>query len=80
MDLRNYLDRLPRGGGADLARRLQTTHVYLCQLANGARRASPAMAMRIQQATDGAVTALDLRPDLAELLRGLRSGGEEAAA
>lgn len=67
--LRLYLDSLPRGGGVKMGRALRIGHVYLCQLASGRRRASPEMAARIERYTRGAVSAVDLRPDLARIFR-----------
>lgn len=51
---------------ADLAQKLGTNPQYLWQIATGwrGRRASPAMAQRIEEATQGEVTKEQLRPDI----------------
>lgn len=74
MNLRDYLKSLPRGGGAELARALGKPHVYLCQIAAGIRRANPGLSLAIERATNGAVTARELRPDLAEIFGPTKEG------
>lgn len=61
---REYLDGLPHGGIALLARQLGIHTVYLSQLASrqDGRLPSPQLCVRIEQVTDGAVTRRDLRP------------------
>lgn len=65
MDLRKYLDELPRGGLADVAARLGISAVYVSQLAarQNNREASPELCVRIERATGGAVMRWNLRPD-----------------
>jgi hypothetical protein len=51
MDLRAYLDLLPRGGVAEFARECEISEVYLFQLAarTDGRQASPTLAARIER-------------------------------
>lgn len=65
MDLRTYLDSLPRGGSTAIAERLRISHVYLYQLAarQGGRKPSPELCVSIDRETDGAVRRWDLRPE-----------------
>lgn len=46
---------------AELARRLATSKAYISQLETGHRRPSTDLAKRIEQATNGGVTAIELR-------------------
>ncbi len=65
MDLRTYLDTLPRGGVTELATKLGISSVYLQQLAarRDGREPSPELCVSIERATGAAVTRRDLRPD-----------------
>lgn len=65
MNLRTYLDSLPRGGAKNFAGRIGVEPVYLSQLAakQGGRQPSPALCVVIEQATDGVVSRTDLRDD-----------------
>lgn len=68
MDLKTYLSTLPRGSHADFASRVGIDRVYLSQIASrkGGERTfvpSPALAVRIEQASGAQVTRRDLRPD-----------------
>lgn len=64
MDLRTYLDSLPRGGVAEFAQKLGIDRVYLSQLAsNENRQPSPVLCVAIERATGGAVKRSDLRAD-----------------
>ncbi len=63
MDLREYLDSLPRGGVAEFAKRLDISPSYLSQLAAGTTQRSPERCVEIERATNGEVTRRDLRPD-----------------
>ena len=60
-------------GAHDLAKNIETSPAYLSQLAYGHRKASPRMAKKIEDATDGQVTVADLRPDLSALFGTERS-------
>lgn len=62
--LRSYLDDLPRGALAALARDLEIERVYLSQLLSGYREASPKLCAAIERATGGKVTCEALRPDI----------------
>jgi DNA-binding transcriptional regulator YdaS (Cro superfamily) len=65
MDLRTYLDSLPHGGVGAFAESIGISSVYLSQLAarQGGRMPSPALCMRIENETGGAVTRAELRDD-----------------
>jgi DNA-binding transcriptional regulator YdaS (Cro superfamily) len=64
MDLRSYLDSLPRGGVAEFAKKLGIERVYLSQLASTPdRQPSPQLCVSIEQATGGQVTRIELRND-----------------
>jgi DNA-binding transcriptional regulator YdaS (Cro superfamily) len=65
VDLRKYLDELPRGGRAEVSARLGISAVYLSQLAarQNNREPSPELCVCIERATSGAVVRWDLRPD-----------------
>lgn len=64
MDLKNYLDNLPRGGVSSFAGALDISSVYLFQLAarQNKREPSPELCVRIEKATFGQVMRWDLRP------------------
>ena len=64
MNLRAYLDTLPRGGIADFAGKISITPVYLSQLAAGqdGREPSPQLCLLIDRESGGKVTRKDLRP------------------
>lgn len=64
MNLSEYIGDSTRR--AKLVGDLQTSPIYLWQLATGwrARKPSPQMAMRIERATAGAVSLSELRPDI----------------
>lgn len=47
-----------------LARAIAASPDYLYQVATNRRQASPVLAFKIEQATNGAVTRADLRPDI----------------
>ena len=57
MNLRDYLKNKNR---KDFAELIGTTKNYLNLLACGQRRPSPELALRIEQATGGAVTRMEL--------------------
>jgi DNA-binding transcriptional regulator YdaS (Cro superfamily) len=65
INLRTYLDGLPRGGIAELASELGISNIYLLQLAarQDGRKPSPELCVQIEKATHGAVTRKELRPD-----------------
>lgn len=65
MDLRSYLNGLPRGGAANFAGRIGVTPVYLSQLASkqDGREPSPALCVVIERETDRQITRQELRSD-----------------
>lgn len=68
MNLKDYLSQLPRGTHGNFAVKVGIDRVYLSQIASrrqGERNfvPSPALAVRIEQATLREVTRRDLRPD-----------------
>jgi hypothetical protein len=78
MDVRTYLCTVSRQHARVVCKRAGTTYDYLTQLAKrpgepSYRRPSLALARRLAEASDGAMTVRELRPDLAALL-------DEAAA
>lgn len=64
MNLADYLETLPRGGKKILALRLGVTASYLSRLVSGDRSVTAERAIQIEEATDGAVTRFELRPDI----------------
>lgn len=84
MNLRTYLDGLPRGQTAELARTLGISSVYLLQVAarQDGRQAAPELCVRIEVTTERAVRRWDLRPDdwhriWPELIEPAREAGVE---
>jgi DNA-binding transcriptional regulator YdaS (Cro superfamily) len=69
MNLRAYLDTLPEGGTQKLAKRLGISRVYLLQLAarQDGRQPKADLCVRIEKATKGAVSRLELRDDAAAI-------------
>lgn len=63
MDLKTYLSTLERGGATLLSEKLGVSISFLSQMASGAAAISPARCVSIEQATVGAVTRQELRPD-----------------
>lgn len=65
MNLRSYLDGLPRGGAANFARRIGVSTVYLSQLAakQDGRKPSPELCVVIERETDRQVTRPEMRED-----------------
>ena len=64
MTLTEYFEHEPRGAKAEMAEYLKITPTWLSQLMKGERRASAALCMKIEKATQGLVKRKDLRPDL----------------
>ena len=66
MDLRRYFLGLSAQEKRDFAARADTGKMYLHQLisAKSGRRPSPRMCKKLHQASDGAVTLQELRPDI----------------
>ena len=63
MELKNYLAQLEPTVRSEFAKSVDTSVGQLQNIAYGYRSCSPLMAARIEQATKGAVTRQDLRPD-----------------
>ena len=64
MTLTEYFSTEPRGAKAEMAEYLKITPTWLALLMRGEKRASPALANRIEKATGGLVTRKELRPDI----------------
>ncbi|QIE89479.1 transcriptional regulator [Pseudomonas nitroreducens] len=64
MDLPTYMQSLPRGGKKRLAIVLGVAPSYLSRLISGDRSITAERAIKVEQATGGAVTRFELRPDI----------------
>ena len=64
MNLKQYFKDEPYGAKKEMADFLGITPTWLVLLIKKSRRPSPELAKKIQKATQGLVTAKDLRPDL----------------
>lgn len=66
MKLLDYIrtDGRPNAAEKALAEAVGTNERYLWQIATGRRKASPALAKRIETATGGKVKKAELRPDI----------------
>ena len=64
MNLKKYLDSLPMGARAKLAKKVGTNAAYITQLVGKFRAPSWKMAIAIEKATKGEVKRSDLRPDI----------------
>lgn len=62
MELKKYLV-IHRGAARRLAAMLGVSPSYLSQMTGGARPWRPSFCVQIEEATGGAVTRADLRPD-----------------
>lgn len=67
MILKEYAASLPPGGQAELARQIGVAHTFLYQMIRGIRPVPSQLCRKIELATYGAVTAAELRPDLAAI-------------
>lgn len=65
MNLRQFLDSLPRRGVSEFATRVERSEVYLSQLAErrDGREASPRLSVVIERESNYQVRRWDLRPD-----------------
>lgn len=63
MNLKIYITNTERGAATRLAESLDISLSHLSQMAAGTSAISPARCVAIEQATAGAVTRQDLRPD-----------------
>lgn len=64
MNLQQYFKDEPYGAKKEMAEHLGITPTWLGLLIHKARRPSPKLAKEIEKATQGLVTAKELRPDL----------------
>lgn len=64
MTLIEYFKDEPRGSKAEMSEHLKISHTWLSLLMKGERRASAALCMKIEKATQGLVKRKELRPDL----------------
>lgn len=64
MTLEDYFAGEPHGSKKEFADYLGITPTWLSLLLRGARQPSPKLAKDIEKATQGLVTARELRPDL----------------
>jgi DNA-binding transcriptional regulator YdaS (Cro superfamily) len=64
MTLYQYFVGEPLGAKKELADYLGITPTWISLLISGRRKPSPALAKAIERATQGLVTAAELRPDL----------------
>ncbi|AKP34690.1 MULTISPECIES: transcriptional regulator [Yersinia] len=63
MELKEYIDRLERGGAKKLASEINVSSSYLSQMSSGQSPISPARCVEIEVATGGVVSRQDLRPN-----------------
>lgn len=75
MDLKTYLDRLPRGGEKNFAKRLDIGRTYLSALKHraGDRQPGQKLCVQIEQLTDYQVTRQELRVDWQDIWPELKS-------
>ncbi|MGP5283183.1 transcriptional regulator [Pseudomonas helleri] len=64
MNLATYVEQLPRGGKKLFAIQLGVTASYLSRLISGDRSITAERAIQIEDATEGAVSRAELRPDI----------------
>lgn len=80
MNLKTYLRELGTDEARlEFARRCGTSVAYLRMIAYNAKRCGEALAMTIDQMTEGAVTVEELRPDLSANWQYLRASTRSAA-
>lgn len=81
MNLRPFLDDLPRGGVAEFAKELGISPVYLSQLASNqdGRQPSPELCVSIERKSKGVVTRRDLRADWKDIWPELERRGSARA-
>ena len=64
MDLKKYFKDEPLGAKKEMSEYLGITPTWLGLLIKKAKKPSPTLARKIEKATQGLVTAKELRPDL----------------
>ena len=64
MPLQEYFSTEPRGAKIEMARHLGITAEWMSKMIAGKAVISAALALKVEQATQGLVKRKDLRPDL----------------
>jgi DNA-binding transcriptional regulator YdaS (Cro superfamily) len=64
MDLKKYFKEEPHGAKKEMADHLGITQTWLGLLIHNKSKPSAVLARKIEKATQGLVTAKDLRPDI----------------
>ena len=64
MTLQEYFSTEPRGAKIEMARHLGITAEWMSKMIAGKAVISAALALKVEQATQGLVKRKDLRPDL----------------
>ena len=64
MTLAEYFKTDVRGAKSEMAEYLGITPTWMALLISGRRKASPVLAVKIEEATGGLVTRRELRPDI----------------
>ena len=54
----------------EFAAKIESSPAYLCHIMSGLKNPGPEMIKKIIDATDGQITPMELRPDLAEIFNG----------
>lgn len=63
MTLKEYLDKLPRGGKSSFANKLAVSRSFLSQMADGKAAVSPERAVEIENASNNEVSRKAFFPD-----------------
>lgn len=66
MDAQTFIQKHGKETAESVALKAGTKFVYLSQIACGHRKPSPALAKALVEASDGALTLHELRPDIYE--------------
>lgn len=69
MKMSEWLQQSTAAQRAMVARKAETRISYLYQIGGGHRLPSPALALRLEKATNGEVTLADMRPDIDSIWR-----------
>jgi DNA-binding transcriptional regulator YdaS (Cro superfamily) len=64
MNLSDYFKSDIRGAKSEMAEHLRITPTWLSLIISGKRKASPVLALALENATGGLVTRQELRPDI----------------
>ena len=65
----DIMDLLKNINQAELAKRINKSKTWLNMVSRGRVKATIPLALKIEEATDGEIKAVDLRPDLIEIVR-----------